>query len=95
MLVWMLVSFAPKSTIYRNRAHTPQNERGAFDFKGSARRMPPPIPMPPRSFFESLAGSPLDIQRQVVFEYARMQNDACTSFRFICPWLAASSLSVL
>jgi len=28
------------------------NEHGAYDFHARARRMPPPIPMPPRSFFE-------------------------------------------
>jgi hypothetical protein len=28
------------------------NEHGAYDFRARARQMPPPIPMPPRSFFE-------------------------------------------
>eukprot|EP00802_Teleaulax_amphioxeia_P021974 Tamp_22379.p1 GENE.Tamp_22379~~Tamp_22379.p1 ORF type:complete len:347 (-),score=39.91 Tamp_22379:51-1091(-) len=34
------------------------NEHGAYDFHARARRMPPPIPMPPRSFFEGLSGMP-------------------------------------
>ena len=28
------------------------NEKGAYDFRSSRRSMPPPFPMPPRSFLE-------------------------------------------
>ena len=47
------------------------NEHGAYDFRSSSRRMPPPIPMPPRSFFE-VAVTIRMLQRQ--------QNLTCTCY---------------